>query len=194
VTPIDYVLLVVAGGGVAVLLMLFLARRNARLRRGIPVVDWEARAEAAERRAEQAEATVKAGLLPYLARLLRSKLVTGLVSQRRHLVESHREGTERAEALEERLASAHEGLQEKLRSYENKLQQAGQTPASADGQGSVQEKGSQTTVSTRRNPLIQRRVQPPPAPVKFADLLSRKQAGTRSSANDAMSDQKDGGD
>jgi hypothetical protein len=185
VTLLDYVFLAVAGVGMVVLLMLFLARRNRVRRRGIPVVDLEARAEEAERRAEQAEATVKAGLLPHLARLLRSKMVTGLLSQRRHLVKSHREGAERAEALEERLASAQADLQKRLRGYEDRLQESVQKPKAADGKGSVQDASSQAAAPARRNPLIQRHVKPPPAAVKFAELLSRKQSPNSSLADDS---------
>jgi hypothetical protein len=174
VTLLDTALLIGVGAGVVILAWLFLLRRARRLDRGVPVVDWEARAQVAERRAELAEATVRAGLLPYLARLLRSKLVMGLLFQRRRLVASHREGAERAEALEERLASAHADLQEKLRSYEGKLQRKGNDATGEPRTTALPRAREPEGAPPRRNPLTQRRVEPPQTPVRFTDLLARK--------------------
>jgi hypothetical protein len=186
-TPSEYVLLGVAGVSLAGLCLMVWARRRARLRDDIPVVDWEARAEAAERRAEQAEATVKAGLLPHLARLLRSKLVSGLIFQRRRLVESHQQGAERAEALEGRLASVQKGIEAKLHKYEGRLRELSQPAEAPQDDGAVRTTFPRAPEPPRRNPLLQRPVGSQPAPVKFAELISRKKAAgspTASSESD----------
>jgi hypothetical protein len=132
-------------------------------------VDWQARAEAAERRAGEAEAMVKAGLLPQLARLLRTKLVMTLVRQRRELVAVQETGARRAEDLERRLASLQEGVRHKP--DEN----AGPppTPESVIEAGAPADPAAAAASATRRNPLVQRpRIDA--EPVHFKELLARR--------------------
>lgn len=174
-TPIEIILLWTAAGGAGALVLLWLRRSRRRRSSAVPVVDWEARAQAAERRAMEAETVVKTGLIPHLARLLRAKLVTGLLHQRRQLVEGQETGAQRAEALEARLANAQEGLKQKLRDYETKVKtleaQAGARPIEDPTPGPR----PALNPSPRKNPLVTRPVRPPPAPVRFGELVARKE-------------------
>jgi drug/metabolite transporter (DMT)-like permease len=134
---------------------------------GVTLVDWQARVDAAERRAGEAEALARTGLLPHLARLLRAKLVVRLLRQRRDLIAGQEAGAQTAEALERRLASVQEDLRRKQGDPKPTAQTptipAPETPAAAPG----------PVAASRRNPLVQRR--PVVAePVSFNELLARR--------------------
>jgi hypothetical protein len=83
--------------------------------------DWKERALAAEKRAQNANAVVKSGLIPHLANLMRNKLVGMLVSQREYLLETQQHATFQVALLEERLAKIQEQLNHRLSSYERRI-------------------------------------------------------------------------
>jgi DNA-directed RNA polymerase subunit RPC12/RpoP len=83
--------------------------------------DWERRAEEAERRAGNALTTVRAALLPHLARLMMDKLVQTLVLQRRGLMDTQENATQRVEDLEKRLETLQQRLQRQLQTHERRI-------------------------------------------------------------------------
>jgi hypothetical protein len=82
---------------------------------------WQERALQAERRADQAATVVRAGLLPHLAGWLKSKLVRGLLWQRRQLLDVQRQAAQDVEELERRLARVQAPLAERLHAYEKRI-------------------------------------------------------------------------
>ena len=125
--------------GVVVILMLGLWRLTRRPRRAslvpariatddaLPMVapgsSWEQRALAAERRAQKAHAVIRAGLLPQLGQLLKTKLVRGLISQRSDLLDAQHKAAAEMADLERRLDELHAPLQERLRAYEKRIEE-----------------------------------------------------------------------
>jgi hypothetical protein len=154
-----------------------LLRYSGRLRRRPTRLepDWRLQAEALERRAEHAEAVVRSGLLPALARLLRSRFVLGLVSQRAELLQAQVDSTGKVSELEQRLVEAHSKVQDRLGQYEQRiaeLQQKEEPPPPAPARPLPR-----TEVSPgfpRRNPLGPPSKQAEPSPVQFRDIMARK--------------------
>jgi DNA-directed RNA polymerase subunit RPC12/RpoP/regulator of replication initiation timing len=83
--------------------------------------DWQRRAEEAEQRAQNALTTVRAALVPHLARLMMDKLVRTLVLQRRRLMDTQENATERVEDLEKRLKTLQQRLERRLQTYERRI-------------------------------------------------------------------------
>ncbi|MBN2506669.1 MAG: hypothetical protein JXQ71_08240 [Verrucomicrobia bacterium] len=86
-----------------------------------PDISWQTRAIEAERRADQATALVRQGLLPQLAHWLKQRFVRSLVAQRNHALEIHAQAAEDLTGLEYRLAQVQQPLTDKLRHYENRI-------------------------------------------------------------------------
>ncbi len=82
---------------------------------------WQARALTAERRADQATAMMRAGLLPLLARWLKTRLVQGMLAQRNHSLATQQQAAADLAKLEERLAKVQAPLTERLRAYEQRI-------------------------------------------------------------------------
>jgi len=82
---------------------------------------WQARTAQAERRANEATAMVRAGLIPHLARLMADKLVRKLLWQRTHLVENQRITAAHVAELEQRLGQLQPKLQSRLDAYEKRI-------------------------------------------------------------------------
>jgi len=59
--------------------------------------------------------------VPHLARLMMDKLVQALVHQRRSLMETQENATQRVASLEKRLETLQEQLQRRLQTYERRL-------------------------------------------------------------------------
>jgi 7TM-HD extracellular len=66
-------------------------------------------------------ATVKAGLIPHLARLLKDKFVLRLVSSRETLLDTQQAATMEIASLEERLEKVQAPLEERLKAYETRI-------------------------------------------------------------------------
>ena len=63
----------------------------------------------------------RASLVPYLARLMMDKLVSKLLWQRSHWLETQRKAIAEMTELEERLEKVHAPLQDRLRAYEQRI-------------------------------------------------------------------------
>lgn len=70
---------------------------------------------------ERAAMALRGGLLPHLARMMMSRLVQALISQRAHLLDSQQAASVRVQELEARLGKVQENLQKRLASYENRI-------------------------------------------------------------------------
>ena len=81
----------------------------------------EQRALAAEQRAARAQAVVRNGLVPYLARLMKDKLFRGMASQRAHLLKVQHAGAAQVAELEQRLAKIQMQLQNRVAAYERRI-------------------------------------------------------------------------
>jgi hypothetical protein len=81
----------------------------------------EQRAFAAEQRAARAQAVVRNGLVPYLARLMKDKLFRGMASQRAHLLKVQHAGAAQVAELEQRLAKIQTQLQNRVAAYERRI-------------------------------------------------------------------------
>src|SRR5207237_156995 len=68
-----------------------------------------------------ASADVRVRLLPHLARLMMDKFVQKLVSQRGAAIDTQERAAADLAALEERLARIHAPLQDRLRTYEQRI-------------------------------------------------------------------------
>ena len=72
-------------------------------------------------RAEIAPTTVRAALIPQLARMMMNRLVQVLFAQRENLIDTQTAATQRMAELEERIAKAQAGVQKKLAAYEARI-------------------------------------------------------------------------
>jgi len=77
--------------------------------------------ESWQRRAESAQAAIRAGLLTQLGRLLRERLVSGLVSQRKELLDAQQVAAAELAELERRLDDLRTPLKERLLAYEKRI-------------------------------------------------------------------------
>jgi len=87
------------------------------------VAVWRQRALEAERRAEQAQAATRANLAPHLAQVLKETVVQELATQRRELLKAQEEAALEIAAMIRRFDSVQAPLQERLRSYEARIQE-----------------------------------------------------------------------
>jgi hypothetical protein len=94
-----------------------------KTRTEVEVAAWRQRALEAERRAEQAQAVARAGLAPHLAQVLKETVVQELATQRRELLKAQEEAALEITAMIRRLDSVQAPLQERLRSYEARIQE-----------------------------------------------------------------------
>ncbi len=84
---------------------------------------WRQRALEAERRAEQAQAATRANLAPHLAQVLKETVVQELATQRRELLKAQEEAAMEIAAMIRRFDSVQAPLQERLHSYEARIQE-----------------------------------------------------------------------
>ncbi len=91
----------------------------------LPVPDdvWRQRALLAELRAEQAQAAVGASLAPHLAQALKEMLVQELAVQRRELLQAQQIAAAEIAQLTHHLDELRAPIQERLRSYEMRIQE-----------------------------------------------------------------------
>ena len=91
----------------------------------LPVPDdiWRQRALLAEQRAEQARAVVDASLAPQLAQALKEALVQELAVQRRELLQAQQIAAAEIAQLTHHLDELRAPIQERLRSYEMRIQE-----------------------------------------------------------------------
>ena len=82
---------------------------------------WRQRALAAETQAQNAQALVRSGLMPLLARWLSEKLVQRLISQRASLLDTHSKAALEMAELVERLEKIHAPLKDRLLAYERRI-------------------------------------------------------------------------
>jgi hypothetical protein len=84
---------------------------------------WRQRAFEAERRAEQAQAAARANLAPHLAQVLKETVVQELATQRRELLKAQEEAALEIAGMIRRFDSVQAPLQERLHSYEARIQE-----------------------------------------------------------------------
>lgn len=84
---------------------------------------WKERAIEAELKAEQLSTVVKAGLFPQLSRWLAQKFVRRLVLERKELMETQRRAELAIVEMETRLHEIRAPLEERLRAYEERIQE-----------------------------------------------------------------------
>jgi hypothetical protein len=84
---------------------------------------WRQRALEAERRAEQALAVARADLAPHLAQALKEALVQELAIQRKELLQAQQIAIAEIAQLAHHLDELKAPLQERLRSYETRIQE-----------------------------------------------------------------------
>jgi hypothetical protein len=84
---------------------------------------WQERALAAERRAEQASAIVRRGLLPHLGQWLKHKLVRRLIADRTQLLHTQQAATLKALAVDERLARIEAQVHQQIQVYERRIEE-----------------------------------------------------------------------
>jgi membrane-associated HD superfamily phosphohydrolase len=82
---------------------------------------WKERALAAEQRAAQATAVLRAGLLPHLARWLRDRWMRTLARQRTQLLTTQQKAELELAELEKRLAQVHAPMEDRLLAYEKRI-------------------------------------------------------------------------
>jgi 7TM-HD extracellular len=83
--------------------------------------EWRRRAIAAEQRAQQATAIVRAGMLSHLARYLSTELVKKLIAQRSDLIDGQQQAAERVEALAGRLENLEMPVRESEQFYQQRI-------------------------------------------------------------------------
>ena len=81
------------------------------------------RALAAEQRAERAAAVIRAGLIPHLSQWLKQTLVRKLITDRAQLLQTQQAATDRAMAVEQRLARIEHHLQQQNQTYEQRIEE-----------------------------------------------------------------------
>jgi len=85
--------------------------------------EWRKRALEAEVRAEQAQAALKASLAPQLAETLKEAVVQGLAAQRTELLKAQQTAAFEISALVSRLDELKAPMQDRLRSYEERIEE-----------------------------------------------------------------------
>jgi hypothetical protein len=83
--------------------------------------EWRRRALEAEARAEQAQAALKASLAPQLAESLKEAVVQGLAAQRSELLKAQHSAALEISELVQRLDELKAPMQDRLRSYEDRI-------------------------------------------------------------------------
>ena len=83
--------------------------------------EWRRRALEAEARAEQAQAALKASLSPQLAQSLKEAVVQGLAAQRNELLQAQQSAASEIAQLVHRLDELKAPMQDRLRSYEERI-------------------------------------------------------------------------
>jgi len=89
----------------------------------VPGDVWRQRALLAEQRAEQVQAAVGASLAPHLAQVLKEALVQELAVQRRELLQAQQIAAAEIAQLTHHLDEMRVPIQERLRSYEMRIQE-----------------------------------------------------------------------
>ena len=97
------------------------ADETALLPAGASEESWRTRALAAEQRAQQAQAVVRAGLWSHLARWMSDKLVQRLLWQHWHLLAAQQKAVEEMAELGERLEVVHARMHDRLQAYEQRI-------------------------------------------------------------------------
>jgi hypothetical protein len=100
--------------------------KSAGMTEGLPTAaddPWRRRALEAERRAEQVLAAAKADLAPQLAEALKEALVQELAIQRKELLQAQQIATTEIAQLTRHLDELKAPIQERLRSYEMRIQE-----------------------------------------------------------------------
>src|ERR1043166_4816389 len=82
---------------------------------------WKDRALAAEQRVQEAGQQMRRALIPHLAQWFTSRVVRGLVSNRKHLLETQRRAEQELAELEQRLVSVQAPLEDRLKAYEERI-------------------------------------------------------------------------
>jgi hypothetical protein len=80
------------------------------------------RALAAERRADQAQAVVRAGLLPHLGQWLKQKLVRKLIADREQLLATQQAAAQKVRAVEERLSRIERQVRRQNDTYQARIE------------------------------------------------------------------------
>ena len=120
--------------------------------------DWRQRALAAEQRADQAVAIVRAGLLPHLARWWSQTVLQRLLGQRAQLLDHQHQAEREVGQLEARLIQLQAPLQERLRAYEERIAELERTLATKSEEN--RELLQAAIASTRRKLEAERARQP----------------------------------
>ncbi len=84
---------------------------------------WRQRALEAEQRADQARAAANVNLAPHLAQVLKETVVQELATQRRELLKAQEEAAMEIATMIRRLDSVQAPMQERLHSYEARIQE-----------------------------------------------------------------------
>jgi endonuclease/exonuclease/phosphatase family metal-dependent hydrolase len=82
---------------------------------------WQKRALAAEHRAHRAVETMRGGLMPHLARVMREGVLRRLLTQRAQMVRRHDAGARAVAELEQRLAVIQSQFQSRVQTYEQRI-------------------------------------------------------------------------
>jgi hypothetical protein len=83
---------------------------------------WQQRALAAEKRAEQAHAVIRRGLLPHLREWLKHFLFRKLITDRERLLEAQQAATRKALVVDERLARIEQQIKEQNLAYGRRIE------------------------------------------------------------------------
>ena len=89
----------------------------------VPDGVWQQRALLAEQRAQQAQAAAGADIAPHLAQALKEALVQELAVQRRELLQAQQTAAAEIAQLTQHLDALRAPIQERLRSYETRIQE-----------------------------------------------------------------------
>lgn len=92
---------------------------------------WQRRALVAEQRADEANALVRAGLIPLLSQWLREKLVKRLLADRTTLLGTQQAAALKAMAVDQRLARIELQIQRQILAYERRIEELTRELASA---------------------------------------------------------------
>jgi hypothetical protein len=110
--------LMAAVGGISVLALAILGRLISQRRAAVPVT-----VPAKLQRMEHAPAAVPAELAPYLAQTLKEAVVQGLAQQRTELLEAQKMAAQEIAGLVHRLDQLQAPMQERLRAYQDRIQE-----------------------------------------------------------------------
>ena len=95
---------------------------------------WETDPANGSEQSGKTSAVVRSGLIPHLARMMKDRLMVGLLSQRTHMLDTQRTATVQVTELEKRLVQIQAQLHDRYVAYERRIAELEKTLAAKEAE------------------------------------------------------------